>query len=119
MPFRYTDDSLDSHNKRHTDAKEEHPIYTTTASEIGKLPIQYTDFPMRWYGTEGQFTRSWGEVLPKSKVASGLNTGLDRSKFHHEYDQAWRGNLGLTDFNVANREYSTHVVRPTRKAPIG
>ena len=50
-------------------------------------------------------------------VATGLNTAMDRSKFHHEYDQGWRGNMGLTDYNIANREYSTHVVRPTRKAP--
>jgi len=119
MPHRFTDTSLDKHNFRHTVAKAEHPIYATTASEIGKLQLQYTDFPMRWYGTEGAFTRSWGEVLPKTKVATGLNTGLDRSKFHHDFDQAWRGNLGLTDFNIANREASTHVVRPTRKSPIG
>ena len=107
MPFRYTDDALPAHNARHTTTKEEHPIYTTTASEIGKLPIQYTDFPMRWYGLEGEFTKyctSGGMALPKTKTASGLNTSMDHSKFHHEYDQGWRGNLGLTDFNVPNRE---------------
>lgn len=119
MPYRFVPDSLDKHNKRHEMAKQEHPIYTTTSSEIGRLPIQYTDFPMRWYGTEGAFTKSWGDVLPKTKVNTGLNTSFDRSKFHHDYDQGWRGNLGLTDFNIANHEASTYVVRPTRKSPIG
>jgi len=39
MPHRFTDTSLDKHNFRHTVAKAEHPIYATTASEIGKLQL--------------------------------------------------------------------------------
>ena len=101
------------------------------------------------------FTEQWASALPKTRVATGLNTAMDRSKHHHEFDQGWRGNLGLTDckrvgpinaasrraiaygvaleadacdvcvcarvcpVNIANREYSTHVVKPTRKAPRG
>ena len=117
MPHRYTDASLATHNARHDTAKVDHPIYTSTTSEFGKMSIQATDLPMRWYGLEGMFTAQWNSALPKTRVATGLNTAMDRSKFAHEYDQGWRGNLGLTDYNIANREYSTHVVRPTRKAP--
>ena len=119
MPFRYSENSLPEHNFRHTVAKQEHPIYATSNSEIGKLQLQHTDLPMRWYGLEGAFTSQWNAALPKTRVATGLNTAMDRSKINHEFDQGWRGNLGVTDFNIANREYSTHVVRPTRKSPIG
>lgn len=119
MPHRFGEDSLPSHNLRHTTVRKEHPIYATSASEIGKLELQHTDLPMRWYGLEGMFTSQWNSALPKTRVATGLNTSMDRSIIHHEFDQGWRGNLGLTDFNIANREYSTHVVRPTRSAYRG
>lgn len=119
MPHRYSEGSLETHNARLATVKAEHPIYATSSQEIGQLGIQATDLPMRWYGLEGQFTAQWNAALPKTLVATGLNTAMDRSKFAHEYDQGWRGNLGLTDFNIANREYSTHVVRGTRKAPRG
>ena len=95
MPFRYHENSLASHNARHAVSKTEHPIYATTASEIGKLELQHTDLPMRWYGLEGVFTSQWNAALPKTRVATGLNTSMDRSKFHHEYDQGWRGNMGF------------------------
>ena len=51
IPFRYRDEALGSINKRHepSEAKSEHPIYASTTMEIGKLPMQPTDFPMRWY----------------------------------------------------------------------
>jgi len=151
MPYRYREEALSSHNERLQTAKAPHPIYQTSADEIGKLGMQVTDLPMRWYGLEGAFTAQWNSALPKTRVATGLNTGLDRSKNHHEYDQGWRGNLGLTDCaphardtecsslpahaprsprsplahlsraadNIPNREYSTHVVRATRKTPHG
>ena len=121
MPFRFKEEALKQHNARHHVAsnKAEHPIYNTSTSEIGKLSMQSSDFPMRWYGLQGEFTNQWAAALPKTRVATGLNTSMDRNKFHHEYDQGWRGNLGLTDYNVANREYSNHVVRPTRKTPGG
>jgi len=116
MPFRYTETSLAEHNLRHESVKAEHPIYATSGDEVGKLPLQHSDLPMRWYGLEGAFTSQWNSALPKTRVATGLNTAMDRNKFHHEFDQGWRGNLGLTDFNIANREYSVHMVRPTRRA---
>lgn len=120
MPFRYQEGSIPIHNARVEKAKQDHPIYATTASEIGKLGIQSSDMPMRWYGIEGEFTASWpAAALPKTRVGTGLNTAMDRSKHHHAYDQGWSGHLGLTDFNIANREYSTHVVRKSRKSPIG
>ena len=134
IPFRYRDEALGSINKRHEEAKTEHPIYASTTMEIGKLPMQPTDFPMRWYdtkknqlarakntrararpllkrpapekprpvnahryGLEGMFTEQWASALPKTRVATGLNTAMDRSHYHHEFDQGWRGNLGLTD----------------------
>ena len=37
------------------------------------------------------------DALPKTRVATGLNTSMDHSKFHHSQDQGWSGNLGLTD----------------------
>ena len=51
MPRRFTADSLSSHNYRHTKAggaKAQDPTYSTTTSEIGKLPLQAADFPIRW-----------------------------------------------------------------------
>jgi len=119
MPHRFMEESLTVHNAHHTKARKEHPIYETSASVIGKLNLQATDLPMRWYGLEGEFTNSWSSALPKTKVATGLNTALDHSDIHHTMDQGWSGQLGLTDFNVSNREYAKHVVRPTRKSPLG
>mmetsp|Transcript_26208 Transcript_26208/g.52531 ORF Transcript_26208/g.52531 Transcript_26208/m.52531 type:complete len:181 (-) Transcript_26208:504-1046(-) len=120
MPFRFQEEALPTHNKRHEKARVEHPIYATSSSEIGKLTVEHTDLPLRWYGLEGDFTRTWDSALPftlpKTRVSSGLNTALDHSDIHHTMDQGWSGNLGLTDFNVTNREYAKHVVRPTRKA---
>jgi len=119
MPHRYREESLASHNARHENSKKEHPIYATSSQVVGALDIQNTDLHMRWYGLEGQFTAQWNAALPKTRVSTGLNTAMDRSNVHHGFDQGWTGNLGLTDFNIANREYSTHVVRPPRKAPTG
>lgn len=124
MPFRYQTEALPQINSRFENGlvKEEHPIYATTTSEFGKLPAQFSDLPMRWYGLTGEFTTAvtaGGLALPKDKVSTGLNTALDRSKFHHEYDQGWRGNLSVTDFNIANKEYSTFVTKGPRRTPIG
>ena len=114
MPHRYTAEALPVHNQRFAETKKEHPIYSTTQSEFGKLPIQMTDFPMRWYGLEGGFTGGW-VAPPKTKVNTGLNTAMDRSDIHPAFDQGWSGHLGLKDFNVANRSYSTFVGRAPRK----
>jgi len=118
MPFRYQEGALPEHNARHTKARQEHPIYATTSSEIGKLQMQHSDLPMRYYGLEGTFTASWGMALPKTKVNSGLNTAFDRSGIHHVYDQGWSGHLKLTDYNISNREYASHCVHPTRKQSL-
>ena len=53
---------------------------------------------------------------PKTKVNTSLNTAMDRSDVHPAMDQGWSGHLGLTDYNVANRQYSKYVSRPPRKA---
>ena len=122
MPFRFVDKSLDFHNSIRHNQKAEHPIYQTTSAEIGKMDMQATDFHMRWYGLAGTFTTAHtggGAVLPKSRVSTGLNTAFDRSVVHPTMDQGWSGHLGLTDFNISNKEYAKHVVRPTRKAPVG
>ena len=59
-----------------------------------------------------------GMALPKTRVNTGLNTSFDHSDVHHAMDQGWSGHLGLTDFNIANRDASKFVVRKTRTAPI-
>ena len=83
MPFRFTADALPEINRRHSLKKEEHPIYNTTSSEIGCLATEFTDMPMRWYGRTGNFTGGW-VAEPKTKVNSGLNTGMDRSDVHQK-----------------------------------
>jgi len=114
MPHRFEASSLPQQNARLATAKAEHPIYATSSSEIGKLGLQASDLHMRYYGLEGEFTRQWDSALPKTRVATGLSTSMDHSKHHHAFDQGWSGNLGLTDFNIANREYSMHCVRQPR-----
>jgi len=115
MPFRFREGALSTHNAHQSKKRQEHPIYETSANVIGRLAIQNTDLHMRWYGIEGEFTSTWNSALPKTRVSTGLNTAMDYSDIHHTMDQGWSGNLGLTDFNVANRENAKHVVRPTRK----
>lgn len=119
MPHRFASGALPEVNIHHTKKGKEHPIYATSASVIGALPMEPTDLPMRWYGLEGQFTE-WssvgGEALPKTKVNFGLNSALDRSDIHHSYDQGWSGNLGLTGYNIANRRYARFSVDKARAA---
>jgi len=84
MPHRFTEEALPAVNVRHEEpAKDEHPCYTTTAGEIGRLPMEGSDLPMRWYGRSGIFTSGW-VAEPKTKVNSGLNTGMDRSDIHQK-----------------------------------
>jgi len=113
MPFRFTDEALPMHHQRHEKAKEPSACYHTTSSEIGRLQTESTDFPMRWYGRAGMFTSGW-VAEPKTKVNTGLNTGMDRSDIHQNYDQGWSGHLGLGDFNVANLRSSGFVGQPPR-----
>ena len=114
MPYRYSEDSISAHNSVRDNKKVEHPIYSKSSDVIGKLNMQATDLPMRWYGLEGTFTSQWNSALPKTRVATGLNSAMDRSKFHHEFDQGWKGNLGLTD--CARRRIDTRRTnaRPSR-----
>jgi len=114
MPYRFTEDALPVTNKRHETEKELHPCYQTSSSDIGRLEMMTSDLPMRWYGRSGMFTSSW-VAEPKTKVNTGLNTGMDRSDIHQNFDQGWSGHLGLTDYNVANLRSSTFV----GKAPRG
>ena len=115
MPFRYSEGALPAHNQRFVGQKKEHPIYSTTTSDIGKMPIQMTDYPMRWYGTEGGFTGGW-VAPPKTLGNASLTTAIDRSNIHPTYDQGWSGHLGPNDFNVPNRHYATFVGKAPRKA---
>ena len=48
MPYRYDPASLAEHNVRFNEPKKEHPIYTSTTSEFGKMQLQETDMHMRW-----------------------------------------------------------------------
>ena len=96
-------------------------LYETSASVIGKLGLGATDFHMRWYGLEGAFTNqvtAGGMSLPKHNTNTGLNTSFDHSDVHHTADQGWSGNLGLTDFNIANLGAAKNYVRPARKTYI-
>merc|ERR1712070_496710 len=114
MPYRFTEGAMPVTNEHCEKIKEPNPCYQTTASEIGRLPVEGTDLHMRWYGRAGTFTSGW-VAEPKTKVNTGLNTGMDRSDIHHNFDQGWSGHLGLTDFNVANQRSGTFV----GKAPRG
>ena len=104
MPHTFTESSLPKHNgAKTTFQREEHPIYQATSTEIGRLPLQETDLHMRWYGLQGEFTNGWAAALPKTRVNTGLNTGMDRSNVHPIMDQGWSGHLGLTDFGMCPR----------------
>jgi len=113
MPHRFTEEALPAVNKRHEAVKEEAACYHTTSGEIGRLEMQMSDLPMRWYGRSAMFTSGW-VAEPKTKVNSGLNTGMDRSDIHQNYDQGWAGHLGLTHHNVANLASSKFVGKPPR-----
>ena len=78
MPARFQESSLESHNLRHTNTKPEDPTYSTSSSEVGKLPLQGADFPIRWYGLRGEFTSAFflGGKGPASKVSTGLKQPL-------------------------------------------
>ena len=95
-------------------AKPENPTYSTSSSDIGKLSLQHTDFPIRWYGLRGEFTSNFflGGQGPKSKVNTGLNTAMDRSDVHHAYDQGWTGHMGLRDHNIPSLTSATFVGKP-------
>ena len=119
MPRRFTADSLSSHNYRHTKAggaKAQDPTYSTTTSEIGKLPLQAADFPIRWYGLRGEFTTAFflGGKGPASKVNTSLNAAMDRSDFHSTFDQGWSGHLGLRDHNIPSLNAAYMMGRPPR-----
>ena len=120
MPARFEADSLGSHNYRHTKgggAKADDPTYSTSASEVGKLPLQAADFPIRWYGLRGEFTTAFflGGKGPASKVNTGLNASMDRSDFHSTFDQGWSGHLGLRDHNIPSLHAASFIGKPPRR----
>jgi len=120
MPARFVDTCIDECNMMRSKLmKEEHPIYQTSSSEVGKMGLQASDLPMRWYGLEGRFTNGWAAALPKTRVNNGLNTSMDRSDIHFSFDQGWSGHLTNADFNIANNQYSKHVMRPARQNATG
>jgi len=114
MPFRFTSDALSTVNERHAVPKAPvQPMYMTTATEVGKLGVNDTDLPMRWYGRSGIFTSSW-VAEPKTRVNAGLNTATDHSNVHHSQDQGWSGHLGLTDYNISNLKAAAFVGKGPR-----
>ena len=76
-----------------------------------------SDFPIRWYGLRGEFTTSFflGGQGPKSKVNSSLNSAMDRSDFHHVYDQGWSGHLGLRDYNIPSLGAANFVTKFSKR----
>ena len=83
MPFRFTPDALPTVNERlASPSKDVQPQYMTSNGEVGKMGVNETDLPMRWYGRSGVFTSSW-VAEPKTRVSTGLNTGMDHSKCVH------------------------------------
>jgi len=114
MPFRFEEGALPSHNHRYSGVqKPQHPCFETSSSDIGKLALTKTDFPMRWYGLEGRFTDQFyrGGAKPGQRVGSGLNTAMDRSNAHHHFDQGWSGKLGLTDHNIGSLQMARSMSR--------
>jgi hypothetical protein len=106
MPHRFTADCIPDAQRKHKEVVRaaDHPIYSTTASEIGRLPCSNADLHMRWYGLRGEFTDKFylGGANPKGNVNSGLNTAMDRSGVHHSHDQGWGGNQGLKHHNIGS-----------------
>ena len=85
MPFRFTEEAPPAVNIRLKAEAKKPPVppnYMTTSSEIGKIGVEETDLPMRWYGRSGIFTSSW-VAPPATRVGTGLGTAMDRSNFHH------------------------------------
>jgi len=114
MPFRFTEASIEAakaNSPTKSPAKSPQkllPNYQTTSAEVGKLSMESTDLPVRWYGRNGMFTSSW--VAPsKTMTSSGLSTSIDRSDYHHTQDQGWSGDLGLKDYNIANLASASFV----------
>lgn len=113
MPHRFTEDALDKFNKNHEKEKPINPCYMTTASEIGRLKVEKTDLPMRYYPVDNRYTSKYflGNAEPKNKVNTGLNTAMDRSFVHTSQDQGWSGNLGLKHHNVSSLSYARAMAR--------
>jgi len=113
MPFRFTDKALADMNQRHADQKPINPCYATTSSEIGRLPIEKSDLPMRYYPMDTRYTTKFflGNAEPKTMVNTGLNTAIDRSFVHATMDQGWAGNLGLKHHNISSLSYARAAAR--------
>ena len=114
MPRRFTADALGEINQRHRDAKPINPIYATTSSEIGRLPMQEADLPMRSYPLDNRFTNSHvlGTARPQNRINSGLNVAMDRSRIHRSMDTLTK--IGLKDHNIANLSAARIAMREGR-----
>ncbi|EFJ42062.1 hypothetical protein VOLCADRAFT_97973 [Volvox carteri f. nagariensis] len=78
MPVRFADATTRRHN-----AKEQHPVYTTTTNTYGlKTPAQ-ADMPLTYTAASQHFTKSFPVSAPKS---AGLVTAVTKSKVHKTLD---------------------------------
>merc|ERR1711998_247336 len=104
LPDRLRDPSVFNNKKLF---KTQHPMYSTSANTIGSKEPSTADIQPRWYGRNHDFTRNFlysglrcqrntGTLAANSefywpKTFTGLNTTLTHSRFHHQFDQGWRG----------------------------
>ena len=83
MPFRFTEQYVEERKASLSTSPKKKllPYYQTSSSDVGKLAIEPTDLPMRWYGIRGGFTSSW-VAESKTMTNSGLSTSIFRSNVH-------------------------------------
>jgi hypothetical protein len=83
MPFRFTEQYVEERKAALSISPKKKllPYYQTSSSDVGKLAIEPTDLPMRWYGIRGGFTSSW-VAESKTMTNSGLSTSIFRSNVH-------------------------------------
>lgn len=82
MPYRFTEMAICDQQASSIKHGSNLPHYQTSSSQIGKISLEPTDLPMRWYGRDGSFTSSW-IADSKSLGSTGLSTSIDRSNVHH------------------------------------
>lgn len=77
LPERFADVTTRRHNPR-----KHHPVYETTANEIGKKPPSQLDMPDVYAGSSGAFSKTFAGPYK----ARGLVTSVTRSKVHKLLD---------------------------------
>jgi len=77
LPERFADVTTRRHNPR-----KQHPVYETTANEIGRKPPSQLDMPDVYAGSAGGFSKTFAGPYK----ARGLVTGITRSKVHKLLD---------------------------------